>query len=118
MRDTKNIQDREIFDSKTAMDRIGNNKKLFDEYVSIVIQDIPISLDKLNKALSGHDFKTITAQAHSVKTMAATIGANLLRNVALEVENSGRSGNIEAIHKLAINLNDEFERFRHFVSKK
>ncbi len=118
MRGTKNIQDSKIFDSKTALGRIGNNKKLFDEYISIVIQDIPKNLDKLRKALSGHDLKTITAQAHSVKTMAATIGANLLRDAALEVENAGRSGNIEDIHELSVNLNDEFEKFRHFVSKK
>ncbi len=103
--------DRDIYDRKTALKRIGNNEKLFDKYLTISLQEIPVSLDKLKQASAVDNLKSIIIHAHSLKTMAATIGACRLRDAALELENAGKSRDIEYAHLLIDRVSHEFEKF-------
>ncbi len=107
----------DIYDLKTALKRIGNNEKLFDKYLTLSLQEIPVSLDKLKHASASDNLKSVIVYAHSVKTMAATIGANRLRDAALALENSGKSGDIANVHLLINRVSYEFEKFTCLLLK-
>jgi len=109
--------DRDIYDRKTALKRIGNNEKLFDKYLNLSLQDIPVCLDKLKQASAVDNLKSVIIHAHSVKTMAATIGADMLRDVALELENAGKACDTEHARQLVSKVNYEFDRFRVFIAE-
>ncbi len=85
------------FDLETLLISVCDDRELAEQVVSLFLSDIPIQLDELDEALAAGDAETARRIAHSIKGAAATIGGPFLRDEALECEQLGRDGELEAI---------------------
>jgi HPt (histidine-containing phosphotransfer) domain-containing protein len=103
---------KDIFNWKAALERIGGDKELFEDYVKICLRDIPARLKKIRAGLSSKDYKSVNIHAHSIKGMANIMGAYFLRDAALAMETAGKSRDTARIRHLASETEREFERFR------
>ena len=52
------------------------NQSFTDKMISLFIQNIPLDLDKIEKALYEHDFDLVSSIAHKIKPSAAYVCTN------------------------------------------
>jgi HPt (histidine-containing phosphotransfer) domain-containing protein len=65
--------------------------------VQIFLDDTVTQLASLDQAVTLGDFVTARRAAHTIKGTSATLGAELLRRVALVMEKACESGDLAAI---------------------
>ena len=97
-------------------DRLMNNDDLVKEVIDIFMEDTPARLVALRASLSSGDMENATLQSHSIKGAAATVSAERMREVALDMEKACREG-VDADHVMSMlpSLEREFEELKLFV---
>lgn len=88
----------------TGVDFIG---ELIDSFV----EDTPGQIANIKTAIAAQDAESFRRAAHTVKSNAATFGANELAALARELEMMGRDGNFEVANKVEV-LQEAFDQAR------
>ncbi|KQC29600.1 Hpt domain-containing protein [Flagellimonas eckloniae] len=66
--------------------------------VSVFLEEVPIDLEGLEKAIDEEDFENIYKLAHKIKPNVDLLGMEQTRAIALEIETLGKSdANMDAI---------------------
>ncbi len=73
-------------DVEQAVLRLGNNIKLYMKTLNMFHAHLPNHATELEKAVADHDTETIRRIAHTIKGLAATVGASSLAAVASDLE--------------------------------
>lgn len=85
-------------DKLDALSRLGNDEELYNEVLSVFVEDCPEQIALLSAAINSHTLSEVLRISHSIKSASANVGANLLSHAALELEKSAREKN-EAVFK-------------------
>jgi HPt (histidine-containing phosphotransfer) domain-containing protein len=104
--------DKEIFDRRELLDRLGGDKEIFREIVAIFLEDAPLQVQKLKQALQEGDPAWVERRAHSLKGAAMNMAGKALQTVASEMEVAGKEGNLQRAGALIEKLDQEFERLK------
>lgn len=80
----------EIWDRAAALKRVRDKMPRLLRLVSIVLDTLPEKLLELKDADQRHDYKLLSDTAHSIKGVAANMGANALMHVVANLENAAR----------------------------
>jgi HPt (histidine-containing phosphotransfer) domain-containing protein len=88
-----------IFDEESLLQRLMGDRRLAGAIVSIFLDDIPSQLTRLDICLDQADIAGVSAQAHTLKGAAATVGA----------------GQLDQCRRLRHGIEQEFERFKSTV---
>lgn len=107
---------KEAFDRSELMGRVDGDERLCDEILDLFMQDTPVQLEKLKRAMEGNDATQVEKQAHAIKGASANIGAHALRDAAFEMEMAGRRGDLNPARTLENKLETEFEKLRTALS--
>lgn len=70
------------------------------ELIDTFLEDTPSQLEQLRTALAAQNAEAFRRAAHTLKSNAATFGANQLAALARELEMMGRENNLEAVNQL------------------
>jgi HPt (histidine-containing phosphotransfer) domain-containing protein len=76
------------------------------------VEDIPRQIQALRDFLAAGNAPGAERQAHTIKGASATVGAEALRAVALEMEMAGKAGDLEAIRSRMADLEAQFDRLK------
>jgi HPt (histidine-containing phosphotransfer) domain-containing protein len=76
------------------------------------LEDAPSQLKRLCARLDEADASGTRLQAHTLKGAAATVGAEVLRALALAIETDASEGRLERCPELLVRAIDEFECFK------
>ncbi len=79
------------------MRRLGGDRSLFRQVVAFYFDDAPKLMSDLHQAITSADAEAARRAAHSLKGLAATIGAQACADGAVAVESASAEGSIEAI---------------------
>jgi len=90
---TENEIDRAVFDS--LRDSVGDD--FIGELVDTFGEEAPSMINNMRQAFSTHDAETFRREAHSMKTNAATFGANSLADLARSLEQLARENQLELV---------------------
>jgi CheY-like chemotaxis protein/HPt (histidine-containing phosphotransfer) domain-containing protein len=97
---------------------------LFDgdrDFVQSLLEDFldcaEEQLRELDGALSAGDAEATARTAHSIKGAAANLTAESVRAAALQVEQAGRAGDVDAAKRAANGLGDEVDAFRDWARR-
>lgn len=101
-----------IFDRQQLLRHTCNDNELAEQVCSIFLQDAPLQLDALEKAISSGDAEAAKRNAHSLKGSAATVGGEAMRSAALECEQLARAGDLASLPEKAGALGDAFRTLR------
>ena len=102
----------QIFDRDGFLYRIGGNTKILDELLPMFIERFPKDLSVLSSFIEKQDLKEIHLQAHSLRGMCLTIGAEVLADFAKKIEHiAHHNGSIEEIKSLSELLAPAFREF-------
>lgn len=99
-----------VVDKEKSLARLNYNENFLREMWEIFISDAPSHVEKIKEALDMKDMGEAERPAHSLKTMAAFLEANALREVAFEMEQAGNEENLDRGLELYKRLEYEFDR--------
>jgi len=98
------------FDFSAALNYVGGDRALLDELLSIFVEDAPIRMEAIRRAIAGGEAAEMTREAHTIKGALKVIGATTAAGLAQGLEALGRDGNVGEAHKLAAALERELDR--------
>jgi len=101
-----------IFDAEALLRRLRGDRELARITLKGFLQDMPSQLNNLRIRLEESDARGLRLQAHAMKGAAATVAAQGLHAIALELERTATSGQLEPCGELLPRAIQEFERFR------
>ncbi len=100
----------DVLNIPEAMERLDGDGELLKEICGVFTDDAPKQMEILRKAIDTGDMVLTERQAHSLKSAAANIGADLMKSRAFEIELAAREGDIKDIHMLYEQLEHELKK--------
>ncbi len=104
-----------VFDSEALLKRLAGDRQLAVIVVKDFLQDVPSQLKILRKLAAESDAPGARAQAHTLKSATATVSADSLSAIALEMERAAAAGAFSGFDDLLSRAAEEFERFKSAV---
>ena len=83
-----------------ALKIYGNNYELYSNIVSTFYDDLCEKSESIKDMYDKTDMKNLTIAAHSVKSAAKEVGANILSDMAATIERYGKEENTDKIKEL------------------
>jgi CheY-like chemotaxis protein/HPt (histidine-containing phosphotransfer) domain-containing protein len=93
-----------VFVESVLVNRLGGGRALTKNIASAFLADIPKRIEMLLGHLNAGDANEVTREAHSIRGASATVGGEALRVLAFRIEQSGRSGDLNAVRAIAAGL--------------
>jgi signal transduction histidine kinase/HPt (histidine-containing phosphotransfer) domain-containing protein len=104
-------------DPTTLMGIVGGDKGLMTELGQIFLEDYPVQMTELRKAIDRGDACHLERTAHSLKGALGTIAADKARTLAYELEMVGHSARFDKAAVILQELIAELERLTAFFSE-
>ena len=101
-----------IFNGDSVLRRLMGDRDLAGAVLRGFLEDAPSQLKRLCARLDEADASGTRLQAHTLKGAAATVGAEVLRALALAIETDASEGRLERCPELLVRAIDEFECFK------
>jgi two-component system, sensor histidine kinase and response regulator len=98
------------FDFSAALNYVGGDRELLDELLGIFVEDAPIRMKAIRRAIADAEALELTREAHTLKGALKVIGAPTAAGLAQGLEALGHDGNIGEADKLALALEREMDR--------
>ncbi len=98
------------FDFSAALNYVGGDRVLLDELLGIFVEDAPLRMEAIRRAIAGREAAELTREAHTIKGALKVIGATTAAGLAQGLEALGRDGNLGEADKLAVALEREMDR--------
>jgi PAS domain S-box-containing protein len=102
------IQREFSFDRVQLLERLQGNDELLGELVQLFIEDAPVQMTAIARAIAEHSPSELENAAHSLRGSAASLGANSLVAIAKKLELRGRNQNLEGAEVDLGELNSEW----------
>jgi HPt (histidine-containing phosphotransfer) domain-containing protein len=99
-----------VLDYADAMQRLGNDTDLFREFIGFYDEDSRLLLSQIEAAIESDDAGQLLHAAHSLKGLAANLGALRVVAAAFSLENTGKSGTMSSSPKELTILRNEMTR--------
>lgn len=82
-----------LVDFDGAMKRLGGDRQLFRDFITVFDEDSPALLSNLREAFDARDAPGARRSAHGLKGLAANFGATAVTDAAAEIEGMTDAGN-------------------------
>ncbi len=99
-----------VFDRVRLLHHLMDDEKLLREILSQTLDTMPQHLQELQTALDTADVTATHLKAHTIKGMAANIGAEALQHLAGDMEHASQAEDIEAVRMRMGELEAQFAR--------
>jgi PAS domain S-box-containing protein len=97
----------DIVDMKALLERLGGDPDLLIEIVGIYLEDGPRLLEDMRQAIARHDGQSLANAAHQYKGTALNLSAEPAAGVAAQLEQIGRSSNLDGVEEVLEHLEQE-----------
>lgn len=81
-----------VINRTEVLERLGDDEELYAEICDLFLRDAGMMLDRLRTELAANRLDIATRYAHSIKSMAANVGAEQLTEAARVAEMAGKAG--------------------------
>ncbi|MFA5902663.1 MAG: response regulator [Desulfobacula sp.] len=115
----QNIQKPEsfVFNINEALLRYNGEIETLRDIITGYLSDIPKHMEEIKAAFSGKALTVLTRIAHSLKGGALYIGAERVKDAALEVEKFAGVGKFDNIEMLIRKMEEELVLFRNTIAE-
>lgn len=107
-----------VFDWDGMVIRMMNDEEFAKEMVQVFLDDTPLQIAELKSYLETGDISGAERQAHSIKGAAASVGGEVLREIAFTMEQAGKTGDIEAVRMHLTELDTQFDVLKEAMLEK
>ncbi|MGQ9608791.1 MAG: PAS domain S-box protein [bacterium] len=105
-----------MLDIDNALKRLDNDLELFNELISIFINDTADRINELKSAANHNDISALERIAHSIKGSASNIGAIEVSNAAKNLEYTVKDKEIIRADDYIKELEEAFERLKDYLN--
>ena len=99
-----------VFNEEGLLKRLMGDKKLAQIILDGFLKDMPVQMEKLKDRLVEGEPPGIRKQAHTIKGAAASVGADILRMAAFELEQAGKEEQRELFPEMVHKIEEELKR--------
>jgi len=110
------IENAPVLDLIHASTSLGVSKAEIMHLLPNAMSEIGIKLGLTERAVRSNTLREVTLQTHTLKSVAASIGAEATRRAALKLENASRREEIELTHERLTSLRTEVARLETAVN--
>jgi len=110
-------QGKEIFNKEALSERLMGDSSLIAMITQAFLEDMPLQIEQLNKQLELNELDAVIKLFHKIKGAAANVGGTALMEIALELELTGKAGDIEKVREKAGQLEQQFELLKAMMLK-
>ena len=103
--------DREVWDRRELLERVGEDQALMDELVKIFRESLPEWLACIERAVQDRDAKELAETAHTLKGASANVSAREISRLALDLEQLGRRQDPDQAPEVYRRLQEAVRRF-------
>ncbi|NES99864.1 MAG: Hpt domain-containing protein [Sphaerospermopsis sp. SIO1G1] len=114
--DTQHSIDPAVLESLRVM--LGNDEVIFAKVVQCYLEESPQLIQEISKSIHQQEAKNLAQTAHKLKSSSAAMGAMVIHNLCLKLENIGESGNLEGSVEQLYQLTQEFEKVETILQTK
>ncbi len=93
-----------VFNRELALDRVGGDEELLDEIVGLYLGEYPELLNQIQTAVRAGDAPSLYRSAHTLKGSLGALGAEAAQQRALDLEMSGRNGELNSASNMLSDL--------------
>ncbi len=105
-----------IFDMNGLMSRVMGDKKLAARVLDSFLEDMPRQLLALRKYVEAGSALDVQNQAHRIKGASASVGGIAMQAVALEMELSGKTGELGGVKEYLAELDAQFLHLKEAIA--
>jgi PAS domain S-box-containing protein len=106
----------DIFDLTSALERVGGNRQLFQELVSVFLADAPDLVSGVRNAIAEGRARELERAAHTLKSMLSFFNAAGASDAALRLELMGKSADLTSAAEQLTRLTGEIDRLAPSLS--
>jgi len=99
------------------MARMMDDEGLARTVVGGFLEDLPKQIEALKGYLEVGDVASVELQAHSIKGASASVGGKALREVAFEMEQAAKAGDLKSVTARLPELENQFARLKESLSE-
>lgn len=99
------------FDHAGMMDRLMNDEELVRTLLDGFLEDMPTQIGALQSNLNAGDRSGVELKAHTIKGAASNVGGERLVQVAGEIEQAGKRGDMARASVLMAELRSRLAEF-------
>ncbi len=101
-----------VFDRDGLIERLDHDRELIEMVLNTFLQNFNNKLEKLKKAFSENNAKNVRLHGHSIKGVAANVGAVNIQNLGFRIEQAGASGELHTVTALVDDITKEYAAFK------
>lgn len=110
------VEDAPVLDIVAASSLLGVSQMEIRHLVPNAMEEIAVKVGLADRAVRSNTLREVALQAHTLKSVAASIGAESTRQAAVKLENASRRDDIERSHQRMAALRTEVGRLEVAVS--
>lgn len=114
---TKEMDTKEIFNPEQVLKILDGDVEVLREITGVFIDTCVGDMEALRQAITAGQSEQVQQEAHKLKGAAANIGAERVRALALEMEQTARQADWEGLRRVFDTLQGELEQFQHLLSR-
>lgn len=111
-----NIEEYPVFDEPAVMERLEGDKEFLFELFDMLQAEFVTVKEDLQDGFTSKDSAKLKDRAHYIKSAFGNIGAMRAYHIAFLIEQLGKQGVVPDSDELLTTLNEEFEKFKAFLS--
>ncbi len=104
------------FDRSELAERLGGDDEVVEEVVEFFLQEVPLQMDELRKALEECDFHQVQELAHGMKGSCLNVAAGTMGEVAREIEFLCRENELDKVPEATEKLADAFDTTKMVIA--
>jgi len=101
-----------VFDKPALLQRLMADEELLKTVISIYLNDTPIQILELKKALQSRDIAGVQLRVHTIKGASANISAEAIRATAIRLEKLSKNGDLDGVCAGMSELERQFDRLK------
>lgn len=102
----------QVFDHAAMSQRMMGDEELMRDVAEAVLMDLPQQIEWLKIQVANGDVQQAFAQAHKIKGAVLNVGGKALGELALTMEEAGKSGDLDAIRREVPGLELGFQKLK------
>jgi CheY-like chemotaxis protein len=106
---------RQVIDESELQNRVGGDRELLNDVVSVFLEDCPLKLREVREAIQNRDPDGLRRSAHALKGAVANFAAHSAVEIAQKLENLGKQQNMTQAAETLPLLETEIENVRRVL---
>lgn len=105
----------DCFNKTKLYERFGNDQELIQIVLDAFAEEAPELIENIKTAIDQEDVESVRSHSHSLKGSAANVNADILKEIALCMEQSAKSGDLASLSRMLSDVEKAFAAFSREV---